>query len=73
MKNVLQNRRNSVTSDLIASNVVFVPAVFTLLESQEEEGGREGKGYNQYQQGRETVGATPEQSSSNSRKTLPAL
>ena len=35
MKNVLQNRRNSVTSDLIASNVVFVPAVFTLLESQE--------------------------------------
>ena len=35
MKIVFQNRNNSVTLDLIPSNVVFVPAVFTLLESQE--------------------------------------
>ena len=58
-KIVLQNRRNSVTligSDLIASNVVFVPAVFTLLESQE------GDGYNQYQQGRPTAQSDPQQS-----------
>ena len=31
----MKNRSNSVTFPLVTSNVVFVPAVFTLLESQE--------------------------------------
>ena len=35
VKIVFQNRSNSVTFDRVTSNVVFVTAVFTLLESQE--------------------------------------
>ena len=60
VKIVFQNRNNSVTLDLIPSNVVFVPAVFTLLESQEGDTINISRG--------DTVRPRPEQQPS--RKTL---